>query len=155
MVLTIINYFLPIFAFLLVFIICYSFLQKTKILGEKPGLNILISLILSSFFIVESQLVVFIEYTSTWITVLVVVVFFLFLVISIIPDKDPLKIFKNGWFSWLLLGIIILIFISSAIYIFNLTVTASGTFGWMNSEIFQFFLLVIISIIVSTILTKK
>ncbi len=154
------NYFLPIFSFLLVFIVSYAFLQKNKVLGDNPKISILISLILASFFIVEAQLVKFVQFTSSWISVFIIIIFLIFILLSFMPilkkDENPLEFLHSGsWFSWVVLILLIIFFITSATYVFHWTLNFTSVFSWMQKEWFQFILLIIISIVVSGILTKK
>ena len=65
--------FLPIFAFLLVMIVIYAILQKSQLLGDNPAISLFLSILMASFFIVEVQLVDFVSYTSSWVSVFVVV----------------------------------------------------------------------------------
>ena len=59
------SYFIPIFAFLLVFIVIYAILKKTGVLGGGEPVMLFVSLILSSFFILEASLVEFIRVSYT------------------------------------------------------------------------------------------
>ena len=65
LVLSSIGYFLPIAAFLLVFVISYAFIKKSEILGENEFVMLLISFILASFFIIRASLVEFVQYSSS------------------------------------------------------------------------------------------
>ena len=47
------SWFVPIFAFLLVFIVIYALLKKTSILGSSDMIMLFISFILASFFVVQ------------------------------------------------------------------------------------------------------
>lgn len=152
---SIVTYFLPIFSFLLVFIVCYAILQKTKVLGNNSGTSLLISLILASFFIVETQLSEFIQFTSSWISVIVIILFFLFVILAFIPGKEPLKFISDGWFGWVVLALVIIFFITSATYVFHWTINLTNALSWMQKDWFQFLLLIIISIVVAGVLKKE
>ena len=73
-----VNYFLPIFSFLLVFIVIYALLHKTKILGENQPILLLVSLIMASFFIVNVNLVEYVEFTASWFVVIAILFFLAF-----------------------------------------------------------------------------
>jgi len=45
-----VGYFMPIFSFLLVFIVVYALFAKTKILGDGPAVMLFVSFILSIVF---------------------------------------------------------------------------------------------------------
>ena len=43
------SYFMPIFAFLLVFIVLYALLKSTKVLGDSEAIMLFISLLISRY----------------------------------------------------------------------------------------------------------
>ena len=92
-----IGYFMPIFAFLLVFIVIYALLVKTKVLGDSPAVMLFISFILSSFFIVEASLVEFVQFSSAWFGVIVIGLFFLIVILAFIPGIDLAVFFGKGF----------------------------------------------------------
>ena len=151
-----IGYFLPIFAFLLVFIVVYAILMKTKILGENHAVSLFISFILASFFVVQASLVQFVQEVSGWISTLLVVIFFLLIVVAFAPGDKSLW-FLNGktWFAWIILGVAIGIFILVSSYVFNWVVNWSVVGTWVNSTWFGWVLLVVLALIISKVITKK
>ncbi|MFA5061173.1 MAG: hypothetical protein WC494_02570 [Candidatus Pacearchaeota archaeon] len=151
-----INYFLPIFAFLLVFIVVYALLKKTEVLGGNEPVMIFVSLILASFFIVEASLVDFVRVSTGWVSVLIIVVFFVILIIGFLPGKEPLGFLsKSNWFAWVVLIALVVIFILSFGYIFHWTLQWSEVKTWFSTEWFGFILLLIIAAVVAVIIKKK
>lgn len=151
-----IGYFMPIFAFLLVFIVVYALLVKTKVLGDSQPVMLFISFILSAFFIVEASLVEFVQFSSAWFGVGVIGLFFLIVVLAFIPGIDIGAFFgKGNWFAWTLLGVVIVFFIVSSAYVFNWVTSWGVIQSWFNTEWFGLILLLIIAGVVSIILTKK
>jgi hypothetical protein len=151
-----INYFLPIFAFLLVFIVVYALLKKTEVLGGNEPVMIFVSLILASFFIVEASLVDFIKLSTSWISVLIIVVFFVILIIGFLPGKEPLGFLSKGnWFAWVVLIALVVIFILSFGYIFHWTLQWYEVKTWFSTEWFGFILLLIIAAVVAAVIKKK
>ena len=145
-----IGYFVPIFAFLLVFIVVYALLMKTKILGESSAVMLFISFVLASFFIVQASLVDFIQFSSAWFGVIVIVVFFLMLVLAFLPGDSPLGFLtKNDWFSWAMLIVILVLFVISAAYAFNYAVNWGEVQDWFGSDWFGMVLLLVIAAVVS------
>jgi len=145
-----IGYFMPVFAFLLVFIVVYALLAKTKILGESSWIMLFISFVLSSFFIVEASLVEFIEFSSAWFSALVILVFLVLLLLAFMPGKEPLGFLsKSAWFSWVFLGVIIALFVVSAAYVFNWAVNWGMVRDWFYSDWFGMVLLLVIAGVVS------
>jgi hypothetical protein len=152
-----IGLFLPIFAFLLVMIVVYAILQKTKFLGDSPAISLFLSIIMASFFIVEVHLVDFVSYTSGWVSVFVVSLFMLFLIMAFIPGADKttgLKLLEGKAFSGIVLALMIIFFIFSATYVFNLAINFDSVNSWADSEWFGFLLLVVIGGVVSAILFR-
>ena len=104
-----IGYFMPIFAFLLVFIIVYALLKKTEVLGSSEAMMLLISFILATFFIVEASLVEFVTFSSSWMVVGIFMIFFVMLVVAFVPGIEVKEFFgKGNWFAWVLLSLPVL-----------------------------------------------
>ena len=91
-----IGYFMPIFAFLLVFIVVYALLKKTEVLGTAEPIMLFISFILAGFFIVEASLVEFVQLGSAWFSVLVVLIFFILLSLYSYFSQAKLEGFFNN-----------------------------------------------------------
>jgi len=145
-----IGYFMPIFAFLLVFIVVYALLKKTKVLGENDSIMLFISFILAGFFVVEASLVEFIQFSSAWFGVLIVAIFFILMILAFMPWDDPLNFLTKGnWFSWVLLGIIVAIFIISSAYVFNIAINWGSVNDWFSSDWFGLILLLAVAAVVS------
>jgi hypothetical protein len=162
-VLSALGYFMPIFAFLLVFIVIYSLLKSTKILGGSEGVMLFVSLILSSFFVVEASLVEFVRISSSWITVGIFIVFCLLVVMAFVPGLGGegmkglgkfLGSEGSNWFAWILLAGIILVFIFSSAYVFNWVINWGMVRSWFDTEWFGMVLLLVIAGIVSWKITK-
>ncbi len=145
-----IGYFMPIFSFLLVFIVIHAILVKTKILGDSPAVMLFISFILSSFFIVEANLVEFVQFGSAWFGVVVIGLFFLIVILAFIPGIDLAKFFgKNNWFAWILLGLLVAFFVISSAYIFNWVLNWGIIRSWFDTDWFGMVLLLAIAGVVS------
>jgi len=145
-----IGYFVPIFAFLLVFIVVYALLKKTGILGGSEPVMLFISFILSSFFVVQASLVEFVEFSSAWFGVIVIGVFFLLLLLAFLPGESPLGFLtKKDWFSWVVLVVILIFFVVSSAYVFNWALSWGMVKEWFSSDWFGMILLLIIAGVVS------
>lgn len=108
--------FMPIFSFLFVFLIVYAILAKTKILGEG-FLNALVGFIMAIIFISFSSLELYVQTIIPWFIVLFVVVF-LILLIAGLSTKD-LDWIMGKKFGWAVVGLLVVIFLISAIRVFN------------------------------------
>jgi len=151
------GYFMPVFAFLLVFVVLYALLKKTGVLSDNEPIMIFVSLIMASFFIVEVSLVDFIQFSSAWFVTLVMIVFFILLLLAFMPGKEPLAFLsKSNWFSWVLLVLMVVIFIVSSAYVFHWAINWDSLWERTGSDWFGFILLMIIAGVVAfTIRTKK
>ena len=153
--LSLIGYFVPIFAFLLVFIVIYALLAKTQILGGNNGVMLFVSFILSAFFIVEVNLVDFVQFSSAWMTVLIFVLFFVLVILAFIPGiKIGEFLGKGNWFAWVLLVVILVIFVVSSAYVFNWALNWGMVKDWFRSDWFGMILLLVIAAIVSWRIAK-
>ena len=151
-----VGFFLPIFAFLFVFIVVYTMLSKTKILGESQFVMLFISFILASFFIVQASLVEFVRFTSAWFSVGVVALFFLLVILAFLPkgEKEPSFLEGKAWFGYVIFGLIVLFFIFSAGYVFDLALNFDSVGNFLNKDWVGGILLLVIAIVVSMKIKK-
>ncbi|MFA5173947.1 MAG: hypothetical protein WC438_02075 [Candidatus Pacearchaeota archaeon] len=160
------EFFMPIFSFLFVFIIIYALLASFKVIGDNKGVNIMISLIVAVIFISFSSLRLYVETILPWFVVLLVIVF-LVLFLGMFASKDWAPKAGLAWTFIVILGII---FVIAAIYVFNpvlhpdLVVAEGGNGESLGQQVIDFFtsskvagsvLLIIIAAIVTWVLTKK
>ncbi len=151
---SVIGYFMPIFAFLLVFIVIYAILKSTGVLGDS-WMALFVSFILSSFFIVEASLVEFVQFSSAWMVVGIFVLFFIILIMSFVPGLGAeglgqfLGAGGKNWFAWVMLGLVVGTFIISSAYVFNWVLNWGMVRSWFDTEWFGMILLLVIAGIVS------
>lgn len=151
-----INWFLPIFAFLLVFVVIYAILKKTEILGDNNAVSLFISLIIAAFFIVQTQLVDFVVLTSSWMAVIAIVLFFLFIVIAFIPGKSSLDFLTKGsWFGIVIFVLMVIFFLVASGYIFSWAINWEILRNLASKEWFGFLILIIIAAITASTISKK
>jgi hypothetical protein len=144
------SYFMPIFAFFLVFIVIYALLVKTKVLGGSHGIMVFISFILAGFFIVEASLVEFIQFSSAWFVVGIMAIFFIVLLLGFIPGIELGQFLgAKNWFAWVLLGLVFAFFIISSAYVFNWALNWGVLRDWFNTDWFGMILLLVIAAVVS------
>jgi len=159
-----IQFFMPVFSFLFVFVIIYALLAKTKIIGESQGILILISLIIAIIFMSFSSMDLYVQTIIPWVVVLTIIVFFV-LMLGMFTSKDWVP---KSWLGWIVVGVLILIFLIAAIRVFNpvlhpdLGVTSGqGTSfieqvrGYLGGGIAGSILLLIIAGVVAWIITRK
>ena len=142
-----ISYFLPIFSFLLVFIIVYAILKKTEVLGGDSGVALFVSLILASFFIVNAQMVEFVEFSASWFVVFLICILFILMFLAFV-SKDYLKVFTENK------GLAVA-FIASASRVFQWAINWDATRAWFETDWFGMILLLVIAGIVAAVIAKK
>ncbi len=78
----ILEYFVPLFSFIFIFLIVYVLLQKTKILGGKSAVDFIISMVVTILVVLSSSAVELANFMSVWSVVVIVVLVFLFIMVS-------------------------------------------------------------------------
>lgn len=110
------GYLLPIWSFLLVFIISFAVLVSTKIVGENKFWLVFVSFVLATLFITAAQAREYVETTAPWAIVMLLVAFFILLVTGFIGE--PVKAFK-GTIGVGLAMVLLLIFLFAALNMFS------------------------------------
>lgn len=160
-----IFFFMPIISFLFVFLVVWSLLVKTKLLGESSWTNLFVGLIMATIFISFSSLDLYVRTIIPWFVVLFICVF-LVLLLGGLATKDLGK-FMGNWLGWISIILLVIIFLISAIKVFNpvfhpdLIITSGEGISLMsqivygvNGTVFGTILLIIIAGIVSWVLVK-
>jgi len=161
-----IFFFMPIISFLFVFLIVWSILVKSKILGEAPWVNLFVGLIMATIFMSFSSLDLYVRTVIPWFVVLFICVF-LVMLLGGLAAKDMTK-FMGNWLGWVAIALLVIIFLISAIKVFNpvfhpdlIITSGEGTslveqirYG-ADGTVFGSILLIIIASIVSWVLVKK
>ncbi len=158
------NFFMPVFSFLFVFIIIYALLAKSKVIGESKFVLLLISFIVAVIFMSFSSLELYVQTVIPWVVVLTIFTLFV-LMLGMFSSKNWIP---KSWLGWVIIGILVLIFLISAIKVFNpvfhpdLGITSGeGTSlleqvgSYMGGGFLGSILLIVIAIVVAWIITKK
>ncbi len=148
-----INYFMPIFGFLFVFVIVFALLAKTKILGENKFINVLISFIISIIFSTVSSMQNYVKSVIPWFAVLVIVLFFVLLIIGFSQQKIG-DIMKPG-IVWVFIIVLIAVFLVAAIKVFAPVWVDIKDFITTEGRIVGGILLLIIAALAAWVITKK
>lgn len=150
-----ISYFLPIFAFLLVFVVVYAILKKTEVLGDNSGVSLFISLVLATFFMVNTKMVEFVEFSSSWFVVFLVCLLFIMMFLAFM-GKDSLKlVMENKGVTWAAFGIILILFVISAARIFRWVIEWDKIQAWFKTDWFGMILLIVVAAIAAAVISKK
>ena len=110
-------YYMPIFGFLLVFTVMYAILAKTKILGEAMGTNLIVSFVFAIIFVSFAPGVRYVQTVLPWFVVLIISLFFFLLIVGF-SQKD-VDAFMKPAVSWAFIGLLVVVFLWSAIVVFN------------------------------------
>jgi len=161
-----IHFFMPIFSFLFVFLIVYSVLKNTEILGDSDFINMLVSFIIPIIFLSFSSLELYVQTIVPWFAVLLVCVFLIMLITGL-SNKDVGKVLGAG-FSKVIIGVLIVVFLIAAIRVFNpifhpdlILTSGEGTSlveqirYSSDGKVFGTFILIIVSSAVAWVITKK
>ncbi|MFA6023025.1 MAG: hypothetical protein WC781_02980 [Candidatus Pacearchaeota archaeon] len=161
-------YYMAIFGFLFVYVVVYAILSNTKLLGDNNYINSLTAFVFAIIFITFSPGVEYVGVVLPWFVILLICLF-LFLIMIGFSQKDMSK-FMKPWVTWVFIAILIIIFLISAIKVFNPILGpylpgVSDTGGDPSLLLFKNFfysekvlgaiILLIIAAIASWILTKK
>lgn len=161
-----IYFFMPVFSFLFVFVVVYAVLAKTKVLGDTKSVNVIVSLVMAIIFMNFSSMQLYVETMLPWFIILLICVF-LVLVIMGFSTKSVDKMMTPA-FAWTVVAILVIIFLISAIKVFNPVfhseyILTSGDSPQLVSQIRNAFdnqfsgtiLLLIVAAVVAWVLTKK
>lgn len=107
--------FVPVFGFLLVFVVTYALLGKTKLLGENRFVHILTSFAIAIIFLVSANAIEYVRVVTPWFAAFIISLLFIALVVGLTGNLE--KMLKPG-FTWFIVIVLMLIFVISAIYVF-------------------------------------
>lgn len=111
-------YFMPLVAFLLVFIIVYAFLAKTKLLGKSAFVHLLVSFIAAIIFVVSPTATEFTTLALSWLAVFIVSLVFILLILAFAGGKLE-DIVKSPALAKVVIIVLILIFLAAGIKVFG------------------------------------
>jgi hypothetical protein len=136
-----ISYFSPLLAFLIVFVVIFALLKKTKILGEHWGTAMFISFVVASLFVSAAGIRTLTLTIIPWFAVLILSLIFIWMIILFMGDAGKSLHKPIGIIFIILLA---LIFLISGFVVFSETISPylpSPTFGSGEIEPNTFFLL--------------
>ncbi len=108
----ILDYFAPAFVFLLVFGVLFALLEKTKVFGEKTGINSLVAFAISLLFLLTPDLVGIVKVITPWFTILfifVLLIIMLFLFVGV-KESAVAEAFSERGMVWIILLVAFIIF---------------------------------------------
>lgn len=111
----ILNYFGIIFPFLLMFVVSYAILQKTKVLSGEATINAMIAMAVSFLGVMSNTVISIVSFIAPWFTVMMIFLILLLLLFAImgVSEKEFLAAVKsNRGIQWSILGVSLIILIA-------------------------------------------
>ena len=109
---------LPILAFMLIFLVTYALLAKTKILGGNNFIHLFSSFVIAIIFAMSKGASEFTAATIPWVAVLLVVLFSILLAFALVRGNIE-DIVKSPIVALMIVIIILIIFLVSALNVFG------------------------------------
>lgn len=109
---------LPIMAFLLVFIVTYALLAKTKILGSNNFIHLFLSFVIAIVFSVSPAASEYTVATIPWVIVLLAVLFSIMLTFALVKGNIE-DLVKSPVVAIILVAVVLIIFVISALNVFG------------------------------------
>lgn len=106
------GYFNVVFSFILVWTLVFALLQKTKVLGEKVGLNGLIAVAIAFLVSLSDNVVEMIRFMIPWFAIAIIFFVLLILIFMVFGagEKDIFDyIKKDRSVGWVIIGIVLVI----------------------------------------------
>ena len=107
------EFFLPAFTFLFIFVLVYAVLDKFKLMGENKWLKLIASFSIALLFLFSGDTLKFVEVITPWFVVLVILALFILSLFMFMGAKesDIEKATKDPVLYWTILVIIIILLI--------------------------------------------
>ena len=112
-----ISLFLPVFAFLLVFVVVYGLLSKSKVIGDNRLVHILASFAVAIIFLASTSALQYAKVATGWFAAFMISLLFIVLIVGLIHGKVE-DVLHTG-FAWFVIVALILIFVFSGVYVFR------------------------------------
>ena len=113
-----ISTFIPVFGFLLVFVVCYALLAKTEILGKNRFVHIFTSFCIAIIFLVSANAIEYIKTVTPWFVIFLISLVFIFMIAGLMR-KNLEEVVGNRGFTWFVIIALIVVFLVSASYVFS------------------------------------
>ncbi len=163
-----IEFLAPIMAFFIVAILMGALLRKTKLFGSNVWIDIFLSLIVASLFVIFGKARDVILQVTPWFGIMIVALFFILLIAGFIGKTDDIVGKGLGMFFVFLIGVVFLIAIANSFYLDILPYLPGPSFGhggsfekliffsWLYSPpVAGTFWLVVSAVVVGWILVKS
>lgn len=143
--------FMPIWGFLLVFVVIYALLGKTKVLGENKFVHLLVSFGVAIIFLISAQATEYVKTITPWVAMFIISLVFIVLLVGVILTGKSFEEFFKPGMGWIIAIALLAIFVFSAIKIFGPSMPQIA----LQPQLIGVGLLVVIALFASWLLTKK
>jgi hypothetical protein len=113
-----VAYIMPLLAFLLVFIVTFAILAKTKLLGANSFLHLFLSFLIAIVFVLAPSAQQITLFSVPWIAVLVVMIFIIILILTFVRGNID-DLVKNPAVAIIIALVVLGIFVMAAINVFS------------------------------------
>jgi hypothetical protein len=130
------EFFTPIFVFVLVFSLVYALLSKTKMLSESAGVNGTIAVIIGLLLLIVPEAREVITIFTPWFTLFIILVIFIFLFFMALGVKEKSLLHvatQNNAFITFAIAIIVIIFLIALSKAFGPFLLVNGEPGFWNA----------------------
>jgi|TARA_Y100000310_G_scaffold192951_1_gene192877 hypothetical protein len=114
-----IAYFAPILSFLIVFVLMFALLTKTKVLGEEKFIHLFVSFLIATIFVTAASVRQLVLDVVPWFAVFIVALFFILILSGFMGKSDLI----GKGVGWVFILLVIVLFVVSGIKIFSITFT--------------------------------
>ena len=121
-----------IFPFILVWALVYALLHKTKALGDRPAINVIVAIAVAFMVLLSRTILELINFIIPWFTVAIIFVVLLLLIFQIFgaQEKDIMGALKsNNAISWTIVAIAIIIMVAGFGKVLGQKLTEAGFEG--------------------------
>ena len=107
---SLLQFFMPVFSFLLIFAIVYAVMEKFKLLGDSKAIKLTISFSIALIFLFSTKALTFVRELIPWFVVLLVLIFIVFAMLMFMGvSEDTLsEASKNPGVYWVVFAILII-----------------------------------------------
>jgi len=163
-------YFGPVLAFLAVFGIMVAILHKTKLLHDKPPVNIFVAFVIATIFITAASARQLVLDVVPWFAVLLIALFMIMFLVGFMSKTDAVM---GKGIAWVFVVLLIIVFVVSGVKVFSNSLapylpsatyedvsygdpTLVNFFSWVYSpRVKGFFLLIGVAALVTWLLVRK
>src|SRR3989344_1340353 len=119
--LSFLEFFLPVFSFLFIFVIMFAVLDKFKLLGENKTVKFVAALSIALLFLFSKETLNFVNFVTPWFVVLVIVALFILALFMFmgVKEKQMESTINDPRVYWTVLVIIIILLIADIGTVFS------------------------------------